>query len=157
MPILVRAARVDEAELLSALALRSKAYWGYDEAFMASCRAELTVHPGMVEARPTLVAETPDGIVVGYAALDGRPPHGELAALFVDPSAIGSGVGRLLYEHATATARSLGFRRLSIDADPNAEPFYRAMGAVRVGVTPSGSVPGRALPLMTVALGRAVS
>lgn len=50
-------------------------------------------------------------------------------------------------------ARRLGFTRLTIDADPNAEPFYRAMGAVRIGAVPSGSVPGRELPLLEVSLG----
>lgn len=39
-----------------------------------------------------------------------------------------------------------------IDADPNAEPFYRAMGAVRIGATPSGSIPGRELPLLEFTL-----
>nr|WP_211354784.1 hypothetical protein [Stackebrandtia albiflava] len=38
------------------------------------------------------------------------------------------------------------------DADPGAEPFYRRMGAVRIGEAPSGSVPGRVLPRMTVRL-----
>jgi hypothetical protein len=39
----IRKARPDEAGELTELALRSKAHWGYDEAFMASCREELTV------------------------------------------------------------------------------------------------------------------
>ncbi|HBF81114.1 MAG TPA: GNAT family N-acetyltransferase, partial [Streptomyces sp.] len=30
--------------------------------------------------------------------------------------------------------------------------FYTAMGAVRVGAVPSGSVPGRMLPLLELAL-----
>jgi hypothetical protein len=52
----------------------------------------------------------------------------------------------------TAQAATLGFTALRIDADPHAEGFYRAMGAVRVGETPSSSIPGRMLPLMTVRL-----
>jgi GNAT superfamily N-acetyltransferase len=150
--VLVRVGRAQEAAALSALALRSKAYWGYDEAFMAACRAELTVDAEMMVRRPTLVAVAADGGIVGYAALDGVPPRGELAALFVDPPAIGQGVGRLLYEHAVALARTLGHHTLTIDADPYAEPFYLAMGAVRIGATPSGSIPGRELPLMSVRL-----
>ncbi|MCG6496213.1 hypothetical protein MCM47_18115 [Kitasatospora sp. A2-31] len=42
----------------------------------------------------------------------------------------------------------MGSRRLTIDADPNAEPFYLAMGATRIGTTASESVPGRELPLL---------
>ncbi|MFJ2031853.1 GNAT family N-acetyltransferase [Streptosporangium sp. NPDC087985] len=72
--------------------------------------------------------------------------------LFVEPDAIGQGVGRRLFEHATATAANLGFARLTIDADPNAEPFYLAMGATQIGATPSGSIPGRMLPLLAITI-----
>ena len=41
----LRPARPDEAELLTELCLRSKAVWGYDDAFMRACRAELTLSP----------------------------------------------------------------------------------------------------------------
>ncbi|MFF2517849.1 GNAT family N-acetyltransferase, partial [Streptomyces sp. NPDC058086] len=36
----------------------------------------------------------------------------------------------------------------------NAEPFYRAMGAVRIGNVPSGSIAGRVLPQMVVTIQR---
>jgi predicted GNAT family N-acyltransferase len=39
----IRDARADEAEALTRLALASKAHWGYSEAFMARCVAELTL------------------------------------------------------------------------------------------------------------------
>ncbi|MEE8545291.1 MAG: hypothetical protein V3T29_05715 [Alphaproteobacteria bacterium] len=42
---MIRPARPGEAAALTDLALRSKAHWGYDAAFMAACRAELTVTP----------------------------------------------------------------------------------------------------------------
>ena len=145
----VRAARADEAEPLSELALRSKAYWGYDEAFMAACRDELTVPAPQVEARRTMVAER-DGRVLGFVTVEGDPPEGELGMLFVEPDAIGRGIGRLLLEHAVTAARRLGFERLLIEADPNAEPFYLAMGATRIGLTPSGSIHGRSLPLLSI-------
>ncbi|WP_433540444.1 hypothetical protein ACQP10_34775 [Streptosporangium sandarakinum] len=58
--------------------------------------------------------------------------------------------GRRLFEHAVTAARGLGFARLAIEADPNAEPFYLARGAVRTGEVPSGSVPGRLLPLLEI-------
>jgi hypothetical protein len=35
---------------------------------------------------------------------------------------------------------------MTIDADPHAEAFYLAMGAVRVGEAASESIPGRSLP-----------
>ncbi|WP_405359924.1 GNAT family N-acetyltransferase [Kitasatospora sp. NBC_00085] len=145
----IRPARPDEAEQLSALALRSKAYWGYDAAFLEACREELTLDAAGIERRRTAVAEG-GGRVLGFITLVGAPPQGELGMLFVEPDTIGRGVGRRLVEHLRAQATALGFRRLTIDADPYAEPFYLAMGATRIGTTPSESIPGRELPLLAL-------
>ncbi|MGW2376592.1 GNAT family N-acetyltransferase [Kitasatospora sp. NPDC001683] len=148
----IRPARPDEAGLLTGIALRAKAYWGYDEAFMAACREELTLDAAAVERASTVVAED-GGRVLGLAALTVVPPSGELVMLFVEPDRIGRGIGRTLFEHVRDRARAAGLHRLTIGSDPNAEPFYRAMGADRIGSTPSGSIPGRELPLMELKLG----
>lgn len=152
----IRAARPDEAAQLSALALRSKAHWGYDAAFLEASREELTLDPERITERRTQVAvsrepET-DGQLLGFGTIEGAPPAGELAMLFVDPPAIGTGVGGALFSRLSELALDLGFHRLTIAADPNAEPFYLARGAVRIGGVPSGSIPGRVLPLLAVAL-----
>ena len=138
-----------EASLLSDLALRSKGHWGYDQAFLDACRAELTLAPEEVEIKRVTVAER-DGQVVGFYALAGDSPEGTLADLFVEPDHIGTGVGRALWEHAIGAARTLGFERLTLQADPGAEPFYLAMGARRIGSVPSGSIPCRFIPLLEV-------
>ncbi|MFI6045058.1 GNAT family N-acetyltransferase [Nocardia sp. NPDC051321] len=149
MRVTVRPGRSDEAALLSDLALRSKAFWGYDEQFLALCRDELTLAPPEIVAKRTAVAES-DGVVVGFVTVEGTAPVGELGMLYVAPEAIGKGIGGELFRYAVETARTAGLQRLVIDADPNAESFYRAMGAVRVGNVASGSIPGRELPLMEV-------
>lgn len=147
----IRAGEAAEAAALTELALRSKGHWEYDAEFLAACREELTIRPADVAARRTAVAEE-DGRILGFTTLDGEPPKGALGMMFVEPDTIGRGVGRRLFLHTRDEARRLGFTRLTIDADPNAEPFYRAMGAVRIGATPSGSIPGRELPLLEIAL-----
>ncbi len=73
--------------------------------------------------------------------------------LFVEPAAIGRGIGRALWQHLVAEARRLELAKVTIESDPNAEAFYRAMGATTVGTAPSASIPGRRLPLMELALG----
>lgn len=147
----LRFAHSTEAGELTELAMRSKAHWGYDEAFMASCRADLTLTPAAVTTHRTVVAEH-DGTLLGFATLEGEAPLGALGMLFVDPTAIGQGIGGLLYRHTVTTARTLGFTHLTIDADPNAAAFYTAMGATLVGETPSTAIPGRVLPLFAVTL-----
>jgi GNAT superfamily N-acetyltransferase len=145
--IVFRAARGDEADLLTEVALRSKGYWGYDQEFLDACRAELTFRPEDVATRRIVVADSSSGIV-GFYSIDGELPGGELGDLWVIPERIGTGLGRKLWQHAVASAREAGYTSLIIEADPNAVGFYEAMGADRVGEVPSGSVPGRTLPVL---------
>lgn len=149
----LRPARPDEASFLTDLALRSKGHWGYDAAFLAACRDELTVQPELCDGAHLHVAEC-DGQVIGYYQITGVPPVGELADLFVDPRAIGTGIGAALLRHARQQAHDLGFDLLSIDADPHAEAFYVHAGARRVGVTASGSISGRVLPRLELRIDR---
>ncbi|MGW0481936.1 GNAT family N-acetyltransferase [Nonomuraea sp. NPDC003214] len=128
MALRLRAARAEEAGWLSELAVRSKAYWGYEETF----REELRLLPEEVAARRVTVAER-DGRVLGFVTVDGEPPDGVLGMLFVEPEAIGGGVGRALYGHALREAGRAGFARLTIEADPHAVGFYTAMGAEECG------------------------
>ena len=146
-----RPAREDEAELLSEIAIRAKGYWGYDQAFLDACRAELTFTPAEIAPRRIAVVESSQQ-VLGFYSLDGEAPEGELGNLWVVPESIGTGLGRRIWEAAMRSPPlgSSGCTRLKIDAEPRAEGFYLAMGAVRVGEVPSGSVPGRVIPLLTV-------
>jgi GNAT superfamily N-acetyltransferase len=127
----LRTARPDEADALSALIMRSKAYWGYDDAFLDSCRDELRLRPDDVEPRRTTVAEQ-DGNLLGVSTLEGESPDGVLGLLFVAPEAIRGGVGRALYQHVLDEAERLGFTRVTIESDHNAVGFYLAMGARRL-------------------------
>lgn len=147
--VALRPARVDETPALSALAWRSKAHWGYDEAFLEACRAELTVRPEHVAAGRVVVA-TSGPRVVGFSILLGGPPRAELEMLFVEPDAIGTGSALLTQLRVDALA--LGCRALRIEADPNATGFYERHGAVRVGDQPSATFPGRTLPILELDL-----
>lgn len=150
--IRLRNARQDELSSLSGLCMRSKAHWGYDEAFMAACRAELTLHPDELETSSLQVAEC-DAAVAGMAQVRVSGADADLLKLFVEPDSIGTGVGRLLFEWATAKARELGATSMVIEADPDAAPFYERMGAHHAGSVPSGSIPGRMLPRMLMEFG----
>jgi GNAT superfamily N-acetyltransferase len=46
----------------------------------------------------------------------------------------GRGLGRRLFTEAARLADELGAAELLIKCDPNAEPFYLKMGAVRIGL-----------------------
>ena len=148
---MIRPVRVDEAPLLHELTRRSTMYWGYEPAFLEWEPESIAVTPEFLEnALATYVLEE-DEIVTGYYALTGSLPEPQLDKLFVDAPFIGAGRGKLLWNHARATARWLGATRLTFYADPNAGAFYRAMGAVWLGEEET-SRPGWNLQLFEVDL-----
>jgi GNAT superfamily N-acetyltransferase len=130
----LRLAKSSECGSLSALALRSKAYWGYDPTFLQACRGELTVNPKAAAAGRVVVLIEED-TPLGFYALDNgeRSDEAEISLLFVEPAVIGRGIGRALWEHAVAKARHQGLRRLKVLSDPFALGFYRAVGATLSG------------------------
>ena len=149
----IRPARPEEAALLSDLARRSKAAWGYSTELTDAFRDELTVDPEALAHWHIHVAEEAGGLLGFYALSvqsDGRTGESEL--MFVEPDKMRRGTGRALWTHLMDRARALGLRRILIDADPHAEPFYRAMGAEPAGEVPSVSIPGRMLPRLEVVL-----
>jgi GNAT superfamily N-acetyltransferase len=75
-----------------------------------------------------------------------------LEDLFVDPDAMGQGVGRQLFLRAASVAREWGAGVMEFESDPFAESFYLRLGAERVGMSPSQLLPGRSIPLMRYAL-----
>jgi GNAT superfamily N-acetyltransferase len=148
----IRRARPEEAAALSALAVRSKASWGYDEAFMKACVDELGVSADFVRRHPVYVIEEGRRLLGFYTLEPLADGEVELGHLFVEPGAFRRGCGTRLLEHARTTARAAGHAVLVIQGDPNAEGFYRAMGAAKIGARPSASIPGRELPLFRIAL-----
>ncbi len=148
----IRRVRNDECALLSGLAFRSKASWGYSEQFMEDCRDELTIGEADIQNHPFFVLEC-DGAVVGFCALrSGGAGEGLLADMFVEPACLRAGHGRRLVEHARNAARARGWQSLLVEADPNARAFYLSCGGVQIGTVASGSIPGRRLPLIKIPL-----
>lgn len=141
----LRKARVEELSTLSDMCLRSKAVWGYDQAFVDACRAELTLGASDLAGTSIMVAEI-DGVVAGLYQLDVDGDVAELLKLYVESTQINGSVGRVLFAAASREAKDRGANRLRIEADPNAAAFYQRMGAVRSGSAESGSIPGRLLP-----------
>ena len=142
----IRKAEAGEAQALTVLCLRSKAHWGYDAEFMRLCVPSLTVGEDIIAEGRVLVATDEAGQTIGTASVLRDGNDAELGLMFVDPSAIGGGIGRALFDEAVKLARQLGYRRMTILADVNAAPFYERMGAQFLRRAPSDAIPGRTLP-----------
>ncbi len=155
--ITIRKINSSEAQLISDLAMRSKAHWGYDNEFMAACVDELSYSAEQIindDFRYYLAEE--NGSLLGFYMLNNLANETVLLeALFVEPSHIGKGVGRRLLKHAIQTAKRCGAAALEAQSDPYAEPFYVAMGATITGRKESGSIPGRLLPMINIQLNSA--
>jgi GNAT superfamily N-acetyltransferase len=152
--ITIRQARLDEAEQLTQLALRSKASWGYSEEFMAACRDELTLTAARLAAWDVWVADV-DEVLAGMIALSLEPEaaKAEIEDFFVEPALQHRGIGAALAAAALAACRLKGVKLVSVDADPNAEVIYRRFGFQFTSRSPSGAIPGRTLPRMELHLG----
>jgi GNAT superfamily N-acetyltransferase len=142
----VRQARPGEAKDLTALCFRSKAHWGYDAEFMRLCVPTLMVSEQSIAEGRVLVATDSAGQAIGTVSVGRDGGDAELALMFVEPAAMGRGIGRMLFEAAVGLARRLGYRRMTILADINAAPFYEHLGVRYLRDEPSDAIPGRFLP-----------
>ena len=149
---MIRPARPEECAALTALCVRSKTHWGYDAAFMAQCRDSLRVRPEAVRDGWVFVAVDARDWPLGIAQVDLADGAADLGLLFVDPPAIGMGIGRRLLRHAMDAVARAGLASMTILADPYAAPFYERMGAKLRCMAPSDAVPGRMLPLYDLAI-----
>lgn len=151
MPGIIRPALPHEAGALTELILRSKAHWGYDTEFMTLNRPALTLTADRIAEHEVHVYETGDA-ALGIYDLQILATHADVELLFVAPEAIGTGVGRALWQHMVERARQRGISRLTIESDPFARGFYEAMGARLIGDVPSSVISGRRLPLLEYAI-----
>ncbi len=116
---------------------------------MEQWRAQLTITPQSIAENETFLADL-NGQIVGFHVLVEAAESWRLEHLWILPEQMGHGFGRRLFTHAAARAAERGAICLTIEADPNAEPFYRRMGAVRVGTIESEiDHHCRELPLLT--------
>ena len=146
----------EDAEALTRIAFAAKRFWGYPESWIQHWRDSLTITPEFVRNNGVYVAVS-GGEPCAFYALTAAGGELELEHLWVSPAWIGSGVGRLLFEHAMRQAARQGANAVAIEADPNAEGFYLRMGARRVGeIVYEIEGRERKLPLLIVELSKPV-
>jgi len=83
------------------------------------------------------------GALLGLGALKTlEPGHGEIKSMRTAPSAIGKGIGGALLAHLTATARTMGMTRLSLETGNS--PLFAAANRLyrRAGFQPCGPFGG---------------
>lgn len=146
--ITIRKATGTDAPALSALALRSKAHWGYSAELLSLWSGELEISPDFIQQNPVFVAEI-SGRVLGWTAM---AVHGEIAELehmWIEPDQMRKGIGSALFAHVRQKARSRGVKRFRVVSDPHAVAFYEKLGGTHVGEIASRPQ-GRKLPVLEI-------
>lgn len=149
--IIVRPAEIDDIDAMTDVSIRSKQSNGYDDAFMDACRDELAITVAhLCQGEYWVACEGME--IIGCASLCPDKDHrsGEVHSFFIDPDHQGRGIGRLIWDQLLRRAHAYAMTEVRLDSDPNAVPFYEAMGFRVVGDAPSGSIPGRRIPHMTL-------
>ena len=129
---MIRRATVDDTATLTNIAHDAKRYWGYPEHWIKHWETELTISSDFVNENEVYLLASEDE-VRGFYALVVRNDKAELEHLWVAPQHIGTGVGKELFIHAMQRAAGREISQVEISADPNAEGFYKKMGAHRIG------------------------
>lgn len=129
---MIRRATVDDTATLTNIAHDAKRYWGYPEHWIKHWQDELTISNDFVSENEVYLLACEDE-VRGFYALVVRNDKAELEHLWVAPQHIGAGVGKELFIHAMQRAAGRNVSEVQISADPNAEGFYKKMGAHRIG------------------------
>ena len=146
----IRKALPEDSSGLTLIAHDAKRHWGYPEHWIKHWQDDLTISADFIAANQVYVAEGEDELL-GFYALIVRSDKAELDHLWVAPAHIGTGLGKQLFIHAMQNASGQNISEVEFAADPNAEGFYRKMGAHRIGETVS-EIDGqpRVLPRLTI-------
>jgi len=151
MEIQIRRAKLEEAAILTEIAHAAKRHWGYPENWIEHWRDDLTITPEFISSNEVYVAIL-DAEIAGCCALVVKDSQAELEHMWIRPHYLGAGYGKALFVHVMQRAVSLKAKGVEISADPNAEGFYKRMGATRIGEVRS-EIEGqpRVLPRLSIA------
>src|SRR3954470_22578855 len=128
VPQIVRA-KPEDAGTLTEIAHAAKRHWGYPENWITAWRDVLTMRPEFIAGNTSYCASE-DARPVCFYVLTSEEDGIHLDHLGILPKAMRRGMGRALFQHAVAEAKSAGCSGIKIEADPNAEGFYERMGAI---------------------------
>ena len=149
-------AHIEDAQALTDLTFRSKAYWGYSVDQMELWRDDLLIAPDYIIENHVFTLRASDQLVGYYSYFPIVDQVVKLDNLFVEPGHINQGFGRLLLFDFIARMQKQGVHKIKLDADPHATAFYQKYGFDIIGQKQS-TIPGRFLPEMEIDMANSIS
>lgn len=143
----IERAKKNDAEKLTELTIRSKDYWNYGEKQILEWKDELAITTNYLEENRVYKLTTDKKIFGFYAFQSETKKRIKLDFLFIAPEFIGNGLGTALLTDFLKRIKKAGYKKITLDADPNAEKFYEKNGFKAVGKLKS-SIENRFLPIM---------
>ncbi|KYO65532.1 hypothetical protein ATZ99_15680 [Thermovenabulum gondwanense] len=141
----IRPATEREARILSELAVKSEAYWGYDEEYMEKFKEKYRVTEEYIKNSPVFVLEDKNKIL-GFYGLLFEKDEVNLEFFYIDADYIGKGYGRMLWGHLVDYCKEKGIKSFTFVTSPEAKGFYIKMGAEYLGEVESLVKKGRIIP-----------
>jgi len=144
-------ATADDAEILTNITKKSKSHWGYSNEQIESWSSQLTITTNYIETNKIYKLVINDLVVGYYSYVILEENVVQLDNLFVLPEYIRKGLGTFLMSDFLDRCKALKFQKVVLDADPNAENFYKKHGFKTVGQIET-SIKDRFLPIMELHL-----
>jgi ribosomal protein S18 acetylase RimI-like enzyme len=141
----IREATPKDAEAIASIHVRAW-QWAYRGQLSDDYLDGLRVEDRLVQHRRSLEGQRPDwrtwvveeeGSVVGFAVTgpsedaDADAKTGEVYAIYLDPPRVGTGIGRVLFDHAVDELRERGFTTATLwvlETNELARRFYELAG-----------------------------
>jgi N-acetylglutamate synthase-like GNAT family acetyltransferase len=134
-------------ELLTSITKISKAYWGFSEEILQEWEHLLTITKEYIEKNNVYKLVQNDHIIGYYSYFSNDENTIKLDNIFILPEFIGKGFGKILMNDFLENIKQLGITKITLDAEPNAEQFYKTFGFETIGQLES-SIKDRYLPIM---------
>jgi GNAT superfamily N-acetyltransferase len=152
----IRDATETDASELTRIAFDAKRHWGYPEQYLSIWKSELTITIEYIATNFVRVKEVNQKIAGFYSLVwiqQSESFGGSdvtkcfwLDHMFILPVFHKQGIGIELFQDLCHVLKEREITEIKIFVDPNAEGFYRKMGAAKLKMSDS-SIPGRQIPI----------
>lgn len=140
-------AEIADSEVLTTITKKSKAYWGFSEDILIEWEHLLTVTKEYIEKNKVFKLVQDDQIIGYYAYFSTNNNTIKLDNIFILPEFIGKGFGKILMNDFLKNIIQSGINKITLDAEPKAEEFYKIFGFKTIGQLET-SIKDRYLPIM---------